>query len=81
MSAKAALNQFVREALADAGCDFGDCADQPVERRCLPCQAEHAYRWMVRRASIPWSFCPACGIEAPRPGRHHLECPMAGKGP
>ncbi len=34
-----------------------------------------------QRASIPWSFCPACGIDAPRPGRHHYECPLAGKGP
>lgn len=29
----------------------------------------------VNRATVPWSFCPLCGVKAPRPGLHKDGCP------
>lgn len=30
---------------------------------------------------VPWSFCPCCGVEAPRPGTHKAGCSAGRIGP
>lgn len=34
----------------------------------------------VDRTALPWTYCPLCGVEAPRPGMHKDGCPAHQEG-
>lgn len=46
-------------------------------------RADAATERYLRENMVPsenWSYCPYCGVEAPRPGNHKPGCPAHGKG-
>lgn len=82
----ARMVEAMRKELNDL-CDWGDesflHAYAHIGNVIKNLRADLATERSLREHAVPpekWSFCPYCGVKAPRPGNHEAGCPAHDKG-